>query len=48
MSNVRRDTSKTFRKKELICEKNINEPETNNKNKNVRDLYTGISECKKY
>jgi hypothetical protein len=26
---------------------NINEPERNSKNKNMRDLYTGISEFKK-
>jgi hypothetical protein len=48
LQNLRRETSRTFRnrKREHLKGK-INELETNNKNKNVRDLYRGINEFKK-
>jgi Fe-S cluster assembly ATPase SufC len=47
LQNLRRETSRTFRKKkrEYLKDK-INELETNNKNKN-RDLYRGINAFKK-
>jgi hypothetical protein len=35
------------RRKENIMKAKINELETNNKNKNIRDLYRGINEFKK-
>jgi hypothetical protein len=46
--NLRRETSRTFRnkKREYLKDK-INELQTNNKNKNIRDLYRGINEFKK-
>jgi hypothetical protein len=46
--NLRHETSRTFRnkKREHLKDK-INELETNNKNKNIRDLYRGINEFKK-
>jgi hypothetical protein len=48
LQNLRRETSRTFRNKKLEYLKGkINELETNNKNKNVIDLYRGISEFKK-
>jgi hypothetical protein len=45
---LRHETSRTFRnnKREYLKGK-INELETNNKNKNIRDLYRGINEFKK-
>jgi sulfatase maturation enzyme AslB (radical SAM superfamily) len=45
---LKRETSKTFRnnKREYLNGK-INELETNNKNKNIRDFYKGINEFKK-
>jgi hypothetical protein len=48
LQNLRRETSRTFRnnKREYLKGK-INELETNNKNKNIRDLYRGINEFKK-
>jgi hypothetical protein len=48
VQNLRPETSRTFRnrKREYLKGK-INELETNNKNKNIRDLYRGISEFKK-
>jgi hypothetical protein len=48
LQNLRCETSRTFRnkKKEYLKDK-INELKINNKNKNIRDLYRGISECKK-
>jgi hypothetical protein len=48
LKNLRRETSGIFRKKkrEYLTGK-INELETNNKNKNNRDLYRGINEFKK-
>jgi len=45
---LRRDTNRIFRnKKREYLKDNINELETNNKNKNIRDLYRGINEFKK-
>jgi hypothetical protein len=45
---LRRETIKIFRNQEREYLKNkINELETNNKNKNMRDLYRSISEFKK-
>jgi hypothetical protein len=45
---LRRETSRIFRNKEREYLKGkINELETNNKNKNIRDLYRGINEFKK-
>jgi hypothetical protein len=48
LSSLRCGTRRTFRnkKKEYLRGK-INELETNNKNKNIRDLYRGINEFKK-
>jgi hypothetical protein len=48
LQNLRRGTSRTFRnkKREYLKDK-VNELETNNKNKNIRDLYRGINEFKK-
>jgi hypothetical protein len=48
LKNLRRETSRTFRNKEReYLKDNINELETNNKNKNVRDLYRGINGLRK-
>jgi hypothetical protein len=48
MDSVRQEASKTFRtKKRKYLENKINEPETNRKNKNIRDLHRGINEFKK-
>jgi hypothetical protein len=48
LQNLRRETSTTFRNKKREYAKNkINGQETNNKNKNIRDLYRGINEFKK-
>jgi hypothetical protein len=48
LQNLRRETSRTFRNKKLEYLKGkINELETNNKNKNIRDLYRGINEFRK-
>jgi hypothetical protein len=46
--NLRYETGRTFRnkKREYMTGK-INELETNNENKNMRDLYRGINEFKK-
>jgi hypothetical protein len=48
LQNLRRETSRTFRniKREYLKGK-VNELETNNKNKNIRDLYRGINDFKK-
>jgi hypothetical protein len=47
MSSGRPETSKTFRNKmREYLKENINELETNSKNKNMRDLYRGINEFK--
>jgi hypothetical protein len=48
LQNLRREASRTFRnKKREYLKGRINELETNNKNKNIRDLYRGINEFKK-
>jgi hypothetical protein len=48
LQNLRRETSRTFRnKKREYLKGKINELETNNKNKNIRDLYRGINEFMK-
>jgi hypothetical protein len=48
LQNLRRETSRTFRnKKREYLKGKINELETNNKNKNIRDLCRGINEFKK-
>jgi hypothetical protein len=48
LKNLRSDISRTFKKKKIKYLKGkINELETNNKNKNIRDLYRGINEFKK-
>jgi hypothetical protein len=48
LQNLRREISRTFRNKEREYLKGkINELETNNKNKKIRDLYRGINEFKK-
>jgi hypothetical protein len=48
LKNLRRETSRIFRnnKREYLKDK-INELETNNKNKKIRDLYRGINEFRK-
>jgi ribonuclease HII len=48
LRNVRREDSKHFRnkKREYLKDK-ITGIELNNKNKNIRDLYRGITEYKK-
>jgi hypothetical protein len=48
LSNVKREASRHFRnkKREYLKDK-INELESNNKNKNIRDLCRGINEFKK-
>jgi hypothetical protein len=48
LQNLRHETSRTFRNKKWEYLKGkINELETNNKNKNIRDLYRSINEFKK-
>jgi hypothetical protein len=48
MKNLRSETSRTFRnKKREYLKGKINELETNNKNKTIRDLYRGINEFQK-
>jgi hypothetical protein len=48
MQSLRLETCKTFRNKKKKCLKSkINELETNNKNKNIRDFYRDINEFKK-
>jgi hypothetical protein len=47
LKNLRCETSRTFRKKKREYLKGkINELETNNRNKNTRDLYRDINEFK--
>jgi hypothetical protein len=47
LQNLRHETSRTFRnKKRKYLKGEINGLETNNKNKNIRDLYRGINEFK--
>jgi hypothetical protein len=46
--NLRRETSRTFRKKKMeYLKEKINKLETNNKTKNIRDLYRGINAFRK-
>jgi hypothetical protein len=46
--NLRRETRRTFRnKKREYIKGKLNELKTNNKNKNIRDLYRGVNEFKK-
>jgi hypothetical protein len=48
LKNLRSEASRTFRnKKRIYLKGKINELETNNKNKNIRDLYRGINEFMK-
>jgi hypothetical protein len=48
LNNVRHDSSRHFRnKKKEYLKAKINELETKSKNKNIRDLYRGISYIKK-
>jgi hypothetical protein len=48
LKNLRRETSRTFRnKKREYLKGKINELDTNNKNKNITDLYRGTDEFKK-
>ena len=48
ISNVRRDTCKTFRKnKGDYMKAKVNKLEENSKNKNIREMYKGINEFKK-
>jgi hypothetical protein len=48
LSNVRKEASRHFRNKKRECLRDkINEIELNGKNKNIRDLYRGITEFKK-
>jgi hypothetical protein len=48
LKNLRHETSRTLRnKKREYLKGKINDLETNNKNKNIRDLYRGINEFKK-
>jgi hypothetical protein len=48
LKNLRSETSRIFRnKKRDYLKGKINELETNNKNKNIRDLYRSINEFKK-
>jgi hypothetical protein len=47
LRNVRRDASRRFRnKKREYLKGKINDIESNSKNKNIRDLYRGITEFK--
>jgi hypothetical protein len=48
LKKLKRETSRIFRKKKRVYFKGkINDLKTNNKNKNIRDLYRGINEFKK-
>jgi hypothetical protein len=48
LSDIRREASRHFRnKKREYLKDNINELESNSKNKNIRDMYRGINEFKK-
>jgi hypothetical protein len=46
LKNLRSETSRTFRNKKKYLKGKINELEANNKNKNIRVLYGGITEFK--
>jgi hypothetical protein len=48
LQNLRHETSRIFRnKKREYLKGKINGLETNNKNKNIRDLYRGINDFRK-
>jgi hypothetical protein len=48
LNNVRRDTSRHFRdKKKVYLNANIEEPKTNSKINNIRDLYRVVNDFKK-
>jgi hypothetical protein len=48
LQNLRHETSTTFKKKEREYLKDkVSELQTNNKNKNIRDLYRGVNEFRK-
>jgi hypothetical protein len=48
MSNVRREASRHFRKKKRVyLNDEINELESNSKNKNIRDVYRGINNLRR-
>jgi hypothetical protein len=48
LHNVKREASRHFRnKKKEYLKAKINELETNSKNKNIRDLYSGTNDFKK-
>jgi hypothetical protein len=48
LSNVRREASRHFRnKKRVYLKDKINEIELHSKNKNIRDIYKGITEFMK-
>ena len=47
LNNVRHEDSRHFMKKKEYLEAKIDELETNSKIKNIRDLYSGISDFKK-
>jgi hypothetical protein len=48
LNNIRRETSRHFRnKKREYMKDNIHELATNNKSKNIGDLYRGINEFKR-
>jgi hypothetical protein len=47
LQNLRHETSRLRKKKREYLKDKINELETNNENKNIRDLYKGINEFKK-
>jgi hypothetical protein len=48
LSNIRQEPSRHFRNKKMeYLKQKINKPESNSKNKNIRDLYRGINEFKK-
>jgi hypothetical protein len=47
LNNTRREASRNFRKKGEYLKDKINELARNGKNKNIRDLYSGINEYKR-
>jgi len=48
LQNLRHETSRTFRKKRREYLKGkVTELETDNKNRNIRDLYRGVNEFQK-
>ena len=47
LCNVRHETRRHIRNKKEYLEPKIDEPETNSKIKNIRDLHSGINDFKK-